>query len=999
MLSFGPFKLDPSNEQLWRGHELVTLKPKAFAVLRYLVERSQRLVTKDELLQQFWSDVHVGDAVLKTHMAEIRRALGDDIKSPRFIETAHRRGYRFIAALRVGASPAANSDGAVAAKHSQPANSLTPDALAPTRGRPNSTFVGRQLELQRLDTCLARALQGPLQAVFLSGDAGAGKTTLANEFLARLEAHADLWLARGQCVEQYGASEAYLPVLEALGRLCRRHGKERIVEVLRRQAPSWLTQLSGVLDAAELAALAATGSATPERMLREIADAVLTISEERGLVLLFEDLQWADPSTLNLISYLARRSDPARVLLLGTYRQHEASAKGHPLVSIQQDLQVSGRGEEIALTQLSQQALSEYLDARFPAHRFPAQLVAVLHERTSGSPLFVARLVDYWLECGWLVERSAAWQLGVELEQLVRGVPTSLSRMIERELERLPQFDRSVLEVASVLGVEFSVSTVAAVLEADLAETEELCLGWARKGQLLRTLGPSQASDERVSLRCAFAHGLYQQVAYERIGPVRIANLHLRVGQRLEAGQAGSVEALAPELALHFERGQAYSAAVRCSMLAAQRALSRSGYREALDHVLRGLALLPRLPSDAERLQCELQLELMRGAMLGMTKGFATPEAENSYARCRELCSLVGEGASLLPVVLEGIWKFYLLRGDCRTISELEAQISALAEEGRDPRASVQARAIRTITYCHLGRFREARALGEAVLPDLDAHCTNLRLTLYGEDPRILVGGHLPWALWSLGYPERALAVADQTVVIARQSGHPFTRVSALYFRCIVLGIRREYAKCLEATDELFQVAATYEFPLFTSMATMLRASAVAANGQVRLGLSLFEEGWKVYCITGAGSANFPSIWAELLALDGQFNRALEVVAEEFDRYRKGFQVWAPWLYRCRGEITWRFVQNGRIDAASAERDFKTALDLARASEARSLELLAAMSLARLWRGQGKSREAYALLAPIYAAFTEGWDTPDLRDAAQLLAELSREGAIALSLN
>jgi DNA-binding winged helix-turn-helix (wHTH) protein len=985
MIVFSPFRLDPNNEQLWRGREQVALKPKAFALLRYLVERPQCLITKAELLDHFWSDVHVGDAVLKTHLAEIRRALGDDTKSPRFIETAHRRGYRFIARLEAS-SPAASAALPEPALTSSSAAAVSVSS-APARRR--ASFVGRELELRRLDACLSRALEGPLQAVFLSGEAGAGKTTLAGEFLAHLEQRGGLLLARGQCIEQYGASEAYLPVLEALGRLCRQSGKERIIEVLRRQAPSWLIQLSGVIEAAEHAALAATASATPERMLREIAEAVLTLSEERGLVLLFEDLHWADPSTLNLISYLARRSDPARVLVLGTYRPHDLRQQQHALVSVQQDLQVSGRGEEIALAQLSERALSEYLEARFAGHQFPAQLAQQLGERTSGNPLFLARLVDYWLEREWLVQRDGVWQLGVEAAQLVRGVPKSLSRMIEREIAAQPEFERSVIEVASVAGVEFSVPTVAAALEVDVARTEELCHAWARRGQFLRRLGTSEGPDGRISLRCAFAHGLYQQVAYEGIAPARLAQLHLRVGAQLEASHVGSVELVASELALHFERGRAYSSALRYLMLAAERALSRSAYREALQHAQQGLRLLPQLPSE-ERPACELQLELMQGATLAMTRGFAASEAERSYARCKELCATLGERSALLPAVLEGIWKFYLVRGSMPIAAELEQQISALAEEQRDPTFRVAARAIRAITYCYLGRFPEARSVAEAVLPELDAYCANLRLTLYSEDPRVLVGGHLPWALWTVGYPDRALAAVERVVAFARQSAHPFSLVCALYYRAASFWIQKDFPRALGACDEVLQVAADYEFPLFTAMSDMLRGGALVSLGQTRAGLDVLESAWKVYRATGTGVGNIHNILAQALAADGRFDEALAVLKEGFEHgERAGYHAWDIWLYHCRGEIAVRMSREGQCELASAERDFTLALEMSRASGARSPELRVSVSLARLWHSQGKSAQAHALLAPVYASFDEGWGTLDLRDAAQLLSELA----------
>ena len=198
---FPPFRLDPANEQLWRGRRLIALKPKTFAVLRYLVEHPQRLVTKEELLDALWADVHVGEAVLKTHLREIRRALGDKVKTPRFIETVHRRGYRFLATV-------------------EPARTAVAGPAPRTLRSGIASFVGRHAELAKLHDSLDEARGGHRQVAFVTGEAGIGKTTLVKEFLAQLRGRDDVWLAWGQCIEPYGAGEAYLPVLEAFGRLC-----------------------------------------------------------------------------------------------------------------------------------------------------------------------------------------------------------------------------------------------------------------------------------------------------------------------------------------------------------------------------------------------------------------------------------------------------------------------------------------------------------------------------------------------------------------------------------------------------------------------------------------------------------------------------------------------------------------------------------------------------------------------------------------------------------
>lgn len=534
-------------------HDRIALKPKALAVLRYLAERPRQLVTKEELLDRFWANMHVGDAVLKTHMAEIRRALGDALKAPRFIETAHRRGYRFIAAA--GSAPV-------------PLAAPLRSASGAAAGPPGSHFVGRETALAQLESALGQALAGRRQLVFVSGEAGIGKTALVEALRERIAHAGSAELGWGHCIEHYGAGEAYLPLLEALTRLGRK--QRGLLEVLQRHAPSWLPELPGLREAAGGAE--ATFSASPVRRLRELTEALEVFTATQPLVLLLEDLHWADHSTLELLSYVARRSDPARLLVVGTHRRTEVLRGAHPLHAITLELARGDRCSSLELEPLREREIDLYLQARFAGHHLPPGLARVVRERTDGNPLFLVRVLDFWQQQGLLVEGAGGWQLGVELAELTRRIPESLLALIERELQRLPVVERNLLEVASVAGVEFSVTSVAAALEADPVQVEELCLSWCRSGQVLRLV--ESARGRAGASRCAFRHALFQQVAYERIGAVRRAQLHQRVGLQLEA-EAADPLSMAPELALHFELGGDAPRAVRYLQAAGDLAMQR----------------------------------------------------------------------------------------------------------------------------------------------------------------------------------------------------------------------------------------------------------------------------------------------------------------------------------------------------------------------------------------------------------------------------------------
>jgi DNA-binding winged helix-turn-helix (wHTH) protein len=332
---FGPFRLDLANAALWRGRRPIHLTPKVFAVLSYLLQHAGSLITKDELLRAIWPDTVVGEASLTVCIREIRKVLGDQPRAPRFVETRHRLGYQFIA-------PATEID--------PPAAGERPPAEA-ENGPTAPRLVGREAELGRLESWLEQALRGDRQMVFVTGEPGIGKTTLVEAFRHRLGMQPDLWVAHGQCFEHHGPSEAYLPVLEALNQLCRRPDGDRLVTLLGRRAPTWLAQLPWLPRAAgqEKPPPDVLVGATPERMLREFAEAVEALTAQTPLVLVLEDLHWSDYATLDLVSALARRREPARLLLLATYRPVEVIVMDHPLHGVKQEMEMHRHCAELPL--------------------------------------------------------------------------------------------------------------------------------------------------------------------------------------------------------------------------------------------------------------------------------------------------------------------------------------------------------------------------------------------------------------------------------------------------------------------------------------------------------------------------------------------------------------------------------------------------------------------------------------------------------------------------
>jgi len=485
MKLFQSFRLDAVNQCLWRGEDRVSLAPKAFAVLRYLVEHPGRLVTQDELLEALWPETYVQPEVLRKYVLEIRKVLGDRPEHPQFIETLPKRGFQFVASV-----------------------SDEDSASLPDLGAQPGTLVGRESALAQLDGCLSKALRGQRQVVFVTGEAGIGKTTLVDAFQRRAIRHSNLRAARGQCVEGFGGKEAYYPVLEAFGQLVRDTVVGvPLIKILASQAPTWLIQFSSLLKPEQKQALQQEIlGATRERMLREICQALEAVTSESPLVLILEDVHWVDHSTLDFISAVARRRGPAKMLLLATYRPVEVILSHSPLKVLKQDLLIHRLCHEIALECLEESQVGEYLSAEFPDNIFPKGLTALVHRHSDGNPLFMAAIVGHMAEKGLILRDAGQWKLGQPLEDMEPGVPETLQQMLEVQLDQLSTQERRVLEYASVAGERFSVWALSAMLDINPSQIEGVCDQLADGQRFIRPVGIHELADGSVSAHYEFKH-------------------------------------------------------------------------------------------------------------------------------------------------------------------------------------------------------------------------------------------------------------------------------------------------------------------------------------------------------------------------------------------------------------------------------------------------------------------------------------------------------------
>ena len=579
-IRFLEFRLDPANQCLWRRTDSeeearVALTPKAFDVLRYLVEHAGQLVTQDELLDALWPGGYVQPEVLKHQVLKLRQALDDDPRYPRCIETVPRRGYRFIAST----------------------NGEVTQAPTVEVGSAEVYLVGRDEAFTELHDGLTRASQGQRQIAFVTGELGIGKTALLDEFHRRAVAEVPgLRFARGQCVEGYGGQEAYYPLLEALGQLCRGPAGDEVVKILAAQAPTWLVQFPALLKSELRQALEREiQGSTRERMLREIAEALESITAQRAFLIVLEDLQWVDHATVDVLSVLARRRSAARLMLVGSSSTCD-SARDHSLTALKSDLLVHRLCREVVLGPISEADVAQFIGLGSTGRNPSSELAKLIHRHCGGNPLFMVATLEHMSSRGLVSREAGGWRLTVPPDRIEVGVPDGLRRLIEARIERLSADERKVLEAASVAGVVFVARTTAAAANLNPEYFEDLCDGLSRRKQIVRLTGVHRFPDGSVSARYEFLHAIYRDVLYGCQPSGRRARLHARIGHLLEDLYGENSGEIAAELAHHFELGLDWARAATYLQRVADTANSRQVQREATALSRRALELTRRLP-------------------------------------------------------------------------------------------------------------------------------------------------------------------------------------------------------------------------------------------------------------------------------------------------------------------------------------------------------------------------------------------------------------------
>jgi tetratricopeptide (TPR) repeat protein len=909
--------------------------------------------------------------VLTTNIKELRRALADDHRQPRIIETAHRHGYRFIAATQISGFSSVVSGSEPETRDQKPG----PVSL-----------VGRETELAELDSCWQRARSRERQVVFVAGEPGIGKTTLVDAFLGQLSAISNqpsalpCLVARGQCIEQHGAGEPYLAVLEAFARLSLGPQGAEVRRLLRQHAPSWLIQLPGVLASEEIETLQRQLSwTTQERLLREAAAFVAALTVP--LVLVLEDLHGSDNATLDLVAVLAQRRDPAALLIIGTYRPVDVVLRQHPLKGLHQELQTRRACRDVWLRPLGTDAVGAYVGARWPGIA-AAQLARAIYKLTDGNPLFMVSMVDYLAREGLVAQRDGQWTLTVDVEQVGARVPEGLGQMIAVQIDRLDAADREMLEASGLIGQAFSSAAVAAALDADLVDVDAQLARLARNEHLVRGAGESAWPDGTVAGAYELIHSLYQRVLTDRLAPAVRRQMHQRIAARLETAYGDQATEIATELAFHFEAAGDPDRATRHLEEAASRAVRRGAYREAVALLEHGLALLDAVRRTPDRTLRTIRLSIALGTSLQPLRGFADRDTERSYQRARALAQETDDVVQLFQAVvaLNGL---YVAQARFDRAFETAAQMADLMARIPLPAFAFSGHLSIGVVHYHGGELAVARAhLDEALAFE------ELVQAVYPIDFRVVALNYAALTLMHQGFPEQACVRGREAAARAAAVGSPFDRGMTAHIACFVHLFRRDLEALARAADEARSLGDEYGLPPIAAVGAMAHGRVLVANGEATAGIAAVQDGLARYRATGQAVA-LPAMLASLAeayAQAGQVEAALLAVAEAralVETTRE--QRYQAELHRLEGEL-----RSARNELDVAERCFRRAIEIAQRQGARWWELRATVSLARLQLRQGRRTAAHRALAAIVGAITEGADTADVRDAYALMAGLAR---------
>jgi class 3 adenylate cyclase/predicted ATPase len=842
-----------------------------------------------------------------------------------------------------------------------------------------TALVGRDEEIGLLLRRWEQSKEGFGQVVLINGEPGIGKSALA-EVVREHVASQGFTRATYHC-SPYHTNSALYPVITHVQRLWGWERDDTPAEKLDKMEETLRTTSLPLKEIVPLfAALFSLPlpegrypplGLTPQQEKQQTQDGLvawlLEEAERQPMLVVWEDLHWGDPSTLEIIGLLVEQVPTAPMLCVLIFRPQFVPPWPN-----------RSHMTPITLNRLERPQVEAMITQLGGGKALPAEVVQHIVTRTDGVPLYVEELTKMLLESDLLREEADHYALAGELTGV--AIPATLQDSLMARLDRLPMV-REVAQLGAVLGREFAyemLEALAAVEESTLQDR----LGQLVGAELLYQRGrPPRA-------KYMFKHALIQDAAYASLLKRTRQQYHQQIAQMLEADFPETLEAEPELVAHHYTEAGLNEQAVGYWLQAGKRATRRSANVEAINHLTKGLEVLMTLPDTLERTGQELDLQITLGPVFMAVKGQSSPDTERAYARARELCQQVGETPQLFPV-LHGLWRFYMVRSQLQTTRELAEQLFSSAQRAEDPALLLEAHRMLGLTMFWLGEMTPARAHFEQGMALYDPQQHRSHAFVYGQDPGVACLSNGGWPTWVLGYPDQALQSVHEALNLARELTHPFSLVYALAMASVVHQFRREVQVVQERAEELVTLSTEQGFPFWLAFGTILRGWALTEQGEGAEGITQIHQGLAAYRATGAevDKPYFLALLPEAYGKVGQPEEGLSVLVEALALVdNTGQRNWEAELYRLKGELL--LMQQGQ-KVGEAEECFRKALDVARRQQAKSLELRAAMSLSGLWQQQGKQAEAHQLLAEIYGWFTEGFDTANLKEAKILLEELA----------
>jgi class 3 adenylate cyclase/predicted ATPase len=818
-------------------------------------------------------------------------------------------------------------------------------------------LVGRESEVALLLERWAQAKSGQGQVVLLSGDAGIGKSRLVQ----RLKEHiAQEPHTRWECRSlPYYQNTALYPLTDLLQRTLQWQHDETPDEKFGKLEQT-LSQYRLPLEETVPLFAPLLSLPTPEdryprlnllspqrqrqKTFETIIAILLELAERQPVLFILEDLHWTDPTTLEWLNLLIDQTPTASMLVLLTCRPHFQPAWHHRSYL-----------HEMTLNRLSHTHVEQIVNRMTDGKTFPTAVLQQIIVKTDGVPLFVEELTKAIVESGHLKDVNGHYELVGSLSTFT--IPATLQDSLMARLDRLVTA-KGIAQLAAVIGRQFAYPLLQGVSQVDEA-TLQRELGRLVEAELVYQRGvPPQST-------YVFKHALIQDAAYESLLKSTRQHYHQRIAQVLEAQFPEMTEAQPELLAHHYTEANLIEKGVHYWSTAGQSAIERSAYVEAISHLRTGLALLQTLPEAPDRVQRDVDMHIALGASLIAAKTPAAPEVEQTFLRAQHLCAPLDDPHQLFPV-LRGLWNYYLVRAEYQTALTLGEQLLTLAQQLQDTAMLVAAHRALGTTLFWLGAVTPAHRHFTQGIALYDTQQHRAAAFHYGENAGVVCHSFAAWTLWLLGYPEQGLTRTAEAVTLIRQIAHPYSLGFAL---CSATGFhqfRREVRTVQEHAAAAMRLATDQGFPAWRAMGCILHGWALAHQGQAQDGIEQLHQGLTAHRATGA--ENLRPYWLALLAdaygTMGQPEAGLTALTEALTLVdTTGERVWEPELYRLKGEL---LLQQNSANQAEAENCFLHALDIARSQQAKSLELRAATSLARLWQSQGKRDEARQVLGDVY---------------------------------